>query len=285
LGPREKNWFRTRTAIITFEESWPLGTQLIFNKKFHSKVAALIKVTRSQKARDAAGLGYMAYALSEGNTSVLNGTARDRALKIIVNATQRPSDFWSWIESQPKSGQQARLIEKACYFKNDGLPIDKTVIQSAAYLALTDKIPDPKELPATDNIFPFWITFDRHTPEGRAALHDIARDLHIHLPQLEWSCFYFEGASANAALTSKWWDRYCAWRFQKIGLASEEAHLLWEPAKQQVMEALFDDSRKLQKDLYRWKLSNREQIETLKRQVELFNIHFEEVQRDQSDLF
>ena len=285
LGPREKNWFRTRTAIITFEESWPLGTQLIFNKKFHSKVAALIKVTRSQKARDATGLGYLAYALMDGDTSVLNGTEQDRALKIIANATQRPSDFWTWIESQPKSNQQASLIEKARYFKNDGLPVDKAIIQSAAYLALTDDIPSPKELPAPDNTFPFWIAFDRHTPEGRATLHDIARDLHIPLPQLEWSCYYFEGALANAVLTSKWWDRYCGWRFQKIGLPSEEAHLLWEPAKKQVVEALSDDSRKLQKDLYRWKLSNREQIETLKRQVEMFNIHFEEIQRDQSDLF
>ena len=285
LGPRQKNWFRTRTAIITFEESWPLGAQLIFNKKFHSKVAALIKVTRSQKARDATGLGYLAFALSKGETSVLNGTAQDRTLKIIANAIERPGDFWMWIESQPKSGNQANLIGKACHFKNEGLPIDKTIIQSAAYLALTDKIPVPQELPATDKIFPFWIAFDRHTPEGKAALHDIARDLHIPLPQLEWSCFYFEGAQTNAMLTSEWWDRYCDWRFRKIGLPIEEAHLLWEPAKVQVMEALSPDSRKLQKDLYRWKLSNREQIESLKRQVELFNIHFEEVQMDQSDLF
>ena len=54
LGSREKNWYRTRTAIITFEECWPLGSELTFNRKFHSKVAALINVTRSAKSRDAA---------------------------------------------------------------------------------------------------------------------------------------------------------------------------------------------------------------------------------------
>ena len=285
LGPREKNWFRTRTAIITFDESWPLGTQLIFNKKFHSKVAALIKVTRSNKARDATGLGYLAYALSKGETSVLDGTDQDRSLKIIANAIKRPGDFWSWIESQPKSDFQASLIEKAQHFKNEGLPMDKTIIKSAAYLALTEKIPETRELPATEDVFPFWIAFDRHTQEGKAVFQDIARDLHIPLPQLEWSCFFFEGAVANAMLPSKWWERYCNWRFRKIGLPSEEAHLLWEPAKEQVIEALSHDSRKLQKDLYRWKLSNRELIETLKRQVELFNIHFDEVKMDQSDLF
>ena len=285
LGPQEKNWFRTRTAIITFEESWPLGSQLVFNKKFHSKVAALVKVSLSQKARDATGLGYLAYALSEGDASVLNGTNQDRALKIIANAARRPIDFWSWIESQPQSEQQTPLIEKARYFRNEGSPRDKTVIQSAAYLALTNEIPNPEELPPPNEAFPYWIAFDRHTAEGSTALRDIARDLHISLPQLEWSCYYFEGALANAALPSKWWDRYCDWRFRKIGLVAAEAHLLWEPAKKQVIEALADDSRKLQKDLYRWRLANREQIVALKRQVELFNIHFEEVQRDQSDLF
>ncbi|MBW2585113.1 MAG: hypothetical protein JRE36_16545, partial [Deltaproteobacteria bacterium] len=50
LSPKEKNWYRTRTAIITFEECWPLGSELIFNRKFHSKIAALIKVTRATKS-------------------------------------------------------------------------------------------------------------------------------------------------------------------------------------------------------------------------------------------
>ena len=52
LGTREKNWFRTRTAIITLEECWPLGAELMFNRQFRSKVAALIKVTECTKASE-----------------------------------------------------------------------------------------------------------------------------------------------------------------------------------------------------------------------------------------
>ncbi len=113
----------------------------------------------------------------------------------------------------------------------------------------------------------------------------MARDLHIPPPQLEWTCFYFEGAKTNGEIPSKWWDRNCRRHFKKVGLPIEEAHLLWEPAKPQMIEALAGYSRSLHKELYRWKLSNLKQIEALKRQVELFIEHFGEVHRDQMELF
>ena len=34
LSRKEKNWFRNRTAVITFEECWPLGSELVFNRKY-----------------------------------------------------------------------------------------------------------------------------------------------------------------------------------------------------------------------------------------------------------
>jgi hypothetical protein len=109
--------------------------------------------------------------------------------------------------------------------------------------------------------------------------------MHIPLPQLEWSCFYFDGAQTNGEMPSKWWDLHSKWRFRKVGLAPEEAHLLWEPARRQVIESLTRESRWLQNELYRWKLANLKHVETLKRQVDLFLEHFAEVQRDKGDLF
>jgi len=116
-------------------------------------------------------------------------------------------------------------------------------------------------------------------------MRDVARDLHLALPQLEWTCFYFEGAKTNDEIPSKWWERHNQWRFEKIGLPAEEAHLLWEPAKPQVVAGLAEDSRRLKNELYRWKIAHLEQIQALKRQVELFIEHFEEIHRDQLDLF
>ena len=286
LSPRKNNWYRTRTAIITFEECWPLGGELIFNRKFHSKVAALIRVTRAQKSRCASGLGYLAHALAEGDGSVLNKSADDRHIKIIANAINRPDDFWHWITEQKKTDKHtAALISTAHQFRQAGLPRDRAVIQSAAYLAVNGQVPFQKEMQPTDQAFPYWVAFDKHTAEGKLAMQDVARDLHLPLPQLEWTCFYFEGAKTNGEIPSRWWERHNQWHFEKIGLPAEEAHLLWEPAKPQVIEALAEDSRRLKKDLYRWKIANLEQIQALKRQVALFIEHFEAVHRDQKDLF
>ena len=285
LGSKEKNWYRSQTAIITFEECWPLGTELIFNKKFHSKVAALIQVTRVAKARDSTGLGYLAFALSQGDKTVFTETDDDKAIKIVASAIQRPDDFWQWISWQKTSGPEKTLLDHAAQFKNAGLPHDKAVIQAAAYLTATGPLPAITEGQAADPKFPYWIVFDNNTVEGRRVLRDIARDLHIPLTQLEWTYFYFEGALTNGVIDSKWWERYCQWQFQKIDLAASEAHLLWDPAKVQMIEALELESRQLKSELYRWKLANPEPIAALKKQVQLYIDHLDEIQRDQRQLF
>ena len=281
----ENSWYTTRAAIITFEECWPLGAELIFNKKFHSKVAALIRVTRAAKCRDATGLGYLAHALSEGDTSVLNGSPEDRHLKIVAGAIKRPEDFWQWISGREQSDRQAALIRNARKFKDEGLPRDRVVVRAAAYLALSGPIPPIKVMGPPEEIFPFWISFDRHTAEGKLVLRDVARDLHIPRPQLEWTCFYFEGAKANAQIDSQWWQRYCQWRFTRVGLPIEEAHLLWGPARTQVIEALAQDSRHLQNELYRWKIANRQRIASLKQQAQMFIDHFGDIRRSQLEMF
>jgi hypothetical protein len=285
LGSREKNWFRTRAAIITLEECWPLGAELMFNRQFHSKVAALIKVTECVKARDATGLGYLGYALFGGDRSMLDGSADDRAVKIIANALQRPDDFWRWIDRQDIPETARALANNAGRFRHEGLPRDKSVIQSAAYLAVTCNIPGIKTAQLPDARFPFWTAFDHHTPEGKRALRDVARDLHIPLPQLEWVLFYFEGATTNRELSSIWWQKWCRWHFRKIGIPVEEAHLIWEPVKSQLLEALAEESRQLQGSLYRWKLAHLDRIDSLKKQVHLFIEKFDELQPDQLELF
>jgi hypothetical protein len=285
LGSADKYWYLNQTAIITFEECWPLGTELIFNKKFHSKVAALIRVTRSAKARDATGLGYLAYALFQGDTSVLDDSIGDKAIKVVANAIRRPDDFWQWVTWQKTAAAEKNLIDKAVRFKKAGLPHDQAVIQAAAYLAVTGQLPPVEADQPSDPKFPYWVVFDNHTPEGQRALRDIARDLHISLSQLEWTYFYFEGALANEEISSKWWDRHCRWHFNKIELPANEAHLLWDPARIQLEAALTAEGRQLKNELYRWKLENRESIESLKRQVQLYLDHMDEIRRDQGGLF
>jgi len=285
FGAREKNWIRGRAAIITFEESWPLGVGLVFNKRFHSKVAALVRVARCQKSKDASGLGLLAHALFEDDRSVLNGSRQDRDLKIIANAIGRPDAFWEWVLQRGETKDQVALIRHAHQFRKIGLPKDNAIIQSAAYLGSVGPLPEVNMASTEEKTFPYWVALDYHTTEGRRTLRDISRDLHIELPQLEWIAFYSEGNKTNDMCASPWWDRYCAWRFQKIGIPIEEAPLLWVPVRPQVMAALEEESHQLHKDIYRWKMDHMDRIRHLRQQVDLFLAHFDEVQRDQLEIF
>lgn len=285
MGTAVKSWFRNQVPVIVFEECWPLGAELIFNKKFHSKVAALIKTARSRKARDAIGLGYLAQALHAGNHNVLDGGPDDRDLKIMAKAIRTPDDFWDWIDSIEMSPPQRALTRIAYQFRKSGYLHDRAVIQAAAYLAATEPVPTPGSSAQDDAVFPYWVVFDHHTRRGNRVLRDIARDLHLSLHQLEWAGYYSEAALTNAETASKWWQKYCRWHFDKVGLPMDQAHLIWEPVKPQVVAALAEDARNLQSDLYRWKMDHLDKVAGLKRQVELFIEHFEGIKPDQLDLF
>jgi hypothetical protein len=286
LTGREKNWFRNRTAVITFEECWPLGASLVFNKRFHSKVAALVIVTRAAKVRDATGLGYLAYALAAGDGTVLGNSAHDRDVRIVADAIRRPDDFYRWLETLDSDTRRRQIIQNAVNFRQAGRPRDRAVIQAGAYLAATAPMPAVGEGPAAaDAAFPYWIALDMHTAQGRRVLKDVARDLHIVLPQLEWCMYYYEGAVASRPLVSVWWERYCRWYFRRIGLPPEEAALLWEPVRPQVVAALEEESRQLHRELYAWKMENRERVDYLRKTVALYIEHFEGGGPDQRDLF
>ena len=285
LSRKEKNWFRNRAAVIAFEECWPLGTDLVFNRKFHSKVAALVKVARSVKAKDAIGLGFLAYALSEGDSSVLTGSEEDRHIRIVSKAVRHPDEFWNWVEQNTTGSRSKMLTNNAHRFRQAGLPRDRAVIQAAAYLAASGDIPLVQAASRQTGTFPYWVALDMHTPQGKRVLNDVARDLHIPLKQLEWTFFYFEGARTNQTVKSVWWERSCSWHFHKIGLPMDEAHLIWDPARVQVEDALAEESRQLHRELYAWSLANRESVEGLKKKVGLFISHFDSGQMDQLELF
>jgi hypothetical protein len=284
-GLHTEAWFEKRAAFIVFGECWPLGGEIVFTRKLHSKLAILVRVARATKYRDATGLGFLAYALAQGDTTVLTQGSDDRPVRLIAKAVQRPADYWEWISSQTQDPLRASLIANARRFRDGGRPHDKAVVKAAAYMALDSPPPTPAPATALESAFPYWVVFDRHTSEGQRVLRDVARDLHIALPQLEWSLYFFEGAAANTDGPSPWWQRYCRWHFDRIGLDPEEARLLWQPARAQIIDALAEESRRLQTEIYRWKLSNLERVEALKREVDLFTSRIKEVPRDQSKLF
>jgi hypothetical protein len=281
----DPQWFERRTDLIALSECWPLSGSIAFTRAAHSKLAALARVARARKDRDAVGLGFLAYALARGDRSVLAATEDDRAVRLLAQAVQRPSQFWEWIASQPCGEDRRHLIAHAGRLGSGDRPHDQAVAQAAAYLALSAPLPQAPAEPPAQGAFPYWVVFDRHTAAGKRALRDVARDLHLKADHLEWCCYYYEGSVANAEAPSPWWPRYCRWGFDRCGLHPDEAPLLWEPARVQLAEALSGDGRALQAEIYAWRLAQRDRVDLLKHQVELFLERLRDVPRDQPELF
>jgi hypothetical protein len=301
-GSSATRWFAQQAALTTFRACWPLAPACRFTRSFASKVAVMINVTQSVKTQDAAGLGAMAYALANGDQSVLNISENDginsdgflpekglwdqkrfaHHLKVMANAIMRPADFWDWVETRDTQGHTAAVR----HFKNIGRPFDRAIIQAAAYmLTLTNQSPALFKVAPEDERFPYWVVFDHHVAQGKQALVQISRDLHLPYPQMKWMLFFYEGSNTQKRLSSIWWDRYCAWRFKKVGLSPEVSALIWTTARPQLMAALKEDASRLHRDIYLFKSAHLDRVKALMTQVAALVSPFDRVDVQQQPLF
>ena len=67
----EFDWMRSRLAVFTFEEAWPYGRLVTFSRLEDENLRHVLALCSLRKNKDAAGLGSLAYALSEGDQTVL----------------------------------------------------------------------------------------------------------------------------------------------------------------------------------------------------------------------
>lgn len=248
----DTDWIRMRTATITFEECWPLGNNLHLAVDFKGCLNALICVAKAVKVKDAAGLGVLAYTLSEGDTSVLSHNTEDIHIQRVCEAIRNPQDFWIWAKERCLREDQQLLVEASLKaYRRGGWPWDRALIQAAAYLAVINGVPGAL---STEHVLdvPFWVGLDKHTPQGKKAFQDAAKDIGIPARQLSWVSFYFESARFNENLASDWWSRECQWRLSQIGLTYDEALLIWDKARPVLIKILREEAESLWMHLDKW---------------------------------
>lgn len=241
------DWMRKRLAVFTFEECWPYGLDVSFEKDQASVYKHIMKISQAVKNRNAAGLGSLAYVLSQGDESVFEGTNSDRDIRIIAEAIKRHRDFWDWARKQTLTETQSLLVQKADQgFRKSGWPWDRAFAQAAAYLAITSDVPNTRFLTQrSDPEFPLWAAIDKHTQQGKAAIRAAAKSLKFNANKALWLAFYFESAQCNEIENSPWWDREKKWRMQKLGLTIEEGEQAWTSMKLIVIQSLRDETEKL----------------------------------------
>ncbi len=247
-------WLKRRVGVIIVEECWPLIGEWELPQKKEEQCAAirdvLSRASIYAKFKDAAGLGSLAYALSEGDNSVLIGSDEDADIKHISAAIQREKEYWEWIVSQCSSDSANRLVERASVaYRKGGWPWDMAFIQAAAYLAVIDGLPKLQEGSKGESKFPFWVALDKHTPQGKTALSKTAKETGFPWRQLNWVSFYCESGLVHNLTPSRWWDREVKWRLGKVGLSLDEAKSMWTKARPVFMELLQDESKRLEQHI------------------------------------
>lgn len=244
----DKTWLRSRAVVITFEECWPMAQHLSINKDFDSKLVSLLRVASATKQKDAAGLGALAYAFSEGDQTMLEVVPNLWALRIVSAALLRPLPFFEWAQTHCISPTALQIIDAARrYLAVATWGWDKACIIAGAFLATTVGIPECRDVPDVESAFPYWVALDKHTPQGKVALRQVAKEHFIPYRHFIWSSFYFESAMVNAIAESPWWNAERTWRLSRAGLNNNEAKQLWVRLRTVVAERLKPEAEELRR--------------------------------------
>lgn len=235
----DKSWLRSRAIVITFEECWPLAAELWIDRELSSKQSALLRVSGAAKQKDAAGLGALAHAYKEGDRSMLDCVPDQYTLRIVSEALRRPSAFFDWVVGQSLYQRTTDIILAAQrYLSAATWEWDKACILAGALLSTLGRPPSIESAEAPSQEFPYWVALDKHTPEGKLALNEVAKQIHTSYRRLIWASFYCESAFVKRLLPSPWWDAERTWRLRRAGLSCDAASELWSNARPLVRRRL-----------------------------------------------
>ena len=240
----DTSWVHSRAGVIAFEECWTCGYLLASGTP---PIVTLHKVATVKKNKDAAGLGSLAYAAVGGSSDAIETSIDPVSVKIVAAAIRRPDDFFNWAVSECQTESQLAIVLAAKRFiSKASWPWDKAFMIAGAYLSCKGKakiIEDSSSIPTAD--FPYWVAVDKHTPQGKKALRQVALELGVSENILGWASFYFESSKLNEEISSLWWGNESRWRFETLGSSSEEAKKLWKEAAPKIESIVQAQSERL----------------------------------------
>jgi len=243
----DRAWVRSRAVVITFEECWPLGASLAVTREDSSRRKAVLRVTKAAKYKDAAALGTLAYGHHEGDKSMADCVPDMRSLELVSDALERPQRFFTWVRERSETAQSIDLINAAeQYLPAASWQWDKACILAAALLSTQGDMPLVRPAETLQGDFPYWVALDKHTPQGKVVLSEVARQAHASYRQLMWASFYCESALVNRLLPSPWWDAEKRWRLRRAGLTVAAAEALWSRARGLIRDRLSSEAAALQ---------------------------------------
>ena len=252
------SWLRQRVGVIVSEECWPLlhGWKLPSARGRNGSSLQRVAIERvlrqaavTVKCKDAAGLGSLAYAHSEGDSTTTMHLAPDdvSAIEHVSWGISNTDRFFGRCGSRCSDDDCVKVVANAqLVHRKRGWPWDMAFTLAAAYLCATNGLPRLTTIPeranrcgsATFARLPFWVALDKHTAEGKRALSAIAKRHRVSPRKLGWVSFYCETGRSSNAVQSAWWGREADWRLRKVGLSIREAEAIWEAVRQDFSESV-----------------------------------------------
>lgn len=227
----EFRWVKARLAVLTFEEAWPYGEIVNFNKSRIENLRHIMALCSVRKNKDAAGMGSLAYALSQGDNSVLENDKDDWYIRVVAKALKEKEKFLMWAQSESTlvSAKQTLLVKRAIEgSKKASWPWDKAFTYAAALLAIKHPVPELYKCPTLPaDEFPFWIAIDKHTQKGKEVIRQVANELHIPVEIAFCISFYFGGGKCSEITPGPWWERERSWSLSRLRISEADAEILW----------------------------------------------------------
>jgi hypothetical protein len=234
--------------VFAFEECWPLAEAAPSTASVGSITEFLQHLARSEKDKDAAGLGALAFLCKEDPSALDCSGTNLTHVHNVAQAFDNPDIFWirALERAEPEALPTVQVAQRA--FKNGGWLWDRAFAAAGAYLAVEGGLPvEPK--PASARDCPFWAAIDKHTPAGRAALRRAASCRGETYDRLAWSSFYFESAQANSEKPSKWWCLERELQLRQLGLTVGRAQSLWTESRSDYEELVAGATAKLREEV------------------------------------
>jgi hypothetical protein len=238
LNNGNKKWLQDRLAVMTYEECWTYGSQMIIESNEHKLMGQYKTLARTVKNKNAAGLATLASKFNEGDQSALVGdTRQQKAIQSVANAITQQVEFWGWIKTEQEYNTNKQRIDAAESHMNKVGDKEKVMMLAAVYLSVKYPIPATTFMNPNNNPnFPYWIALDKHTSIGLQIISDASKKINLQPYDGNQLAFYFPGTLCNKITDSSFFELAKRWQFKHMGFDCEQAKEKWLELRPLIIE-------------------------------------------------
>lgn len=243
LDRGDRAWLRGRLGVLLFEEAWSVAHLVAFPERGEDLLPFVRLLASAPKSKDAAGLGALAYLVSERKMAFRFLTEVRKPPAPVVEGVRRPADFFEWAEKSAETAEVLRAVKNAeASHRRAGWPWDKAFAIAGAFLAVRQPGWLVQSLasaaPTAVQQVDLRVAIDRHTKVGKGTLKAQAVALGLNAQALSWSSFFFWSGEVTGGKPSEWWESEMRLRLEAAGAPVERAREEWDSAKPAFLDAL-----------------------------------------------